>query len=239
VAFGAEEMGLIGSKSFVNNSPVPLKNIKGMFNFDMVGRLDTASMMLSIGGTKTALESEDILKKLNSGFELALSGEGNGPSDHASFYMQDIPVFFISTGTHPDYHTPDDDADRINYAGIKKVTEYTLEVATELANRDSALTFSEAGPKVQRRGGRFKVTLGIMPDYAGMDKRGLRVDAVSKDRPAEKGGMQTGDVITAINGKKVGNIYDYMNRLQSLEAGKTISVDILRDDAEMVLIIQL
>lgn len=239
VAFGAEEMGLIGSKAFVANSPVPVENIKAMFNFDMLGRLDTANMTLSIGGTKTALESESILHKLNNGFELALTGEGNGPSDHASFYMQDVPVFFISTGTHPDYHTPEDDPERINYEGIREVTEYIHKVLEEVANRDSSLTFREAGAKVQRRGGRFKVTLGIMPDYAGMDKRGLRIDAVSKDRPAEKGGMKRGDVITAINGKKVGNIYDYMNRLQTLEAGTSISVDIIRDSTEMVLIIGL
>jgi predicted metalloprotease with PDZ domain len=211
-----------------------------MFNFDMVGRLDTATNALSIGGTKTALETEGILNDLNPGFQLAFSEEGVGPSDHASFYLQSIPVFFVSTGAHPDYHTPNDDADLINYEGEKKVAEYALALITEVANRDSALTFQEAGAKFQRsRGGRYKVTLGIMPDYAGMEKRGLRIDAVTKDKPAYKGGMIKGDIITAIDGKKVGNIYDYMSRLQTLEAGKTISVDVIRDDKEMVLIIQL
>jgi S1-C subfamily serine protease len=78
-----------------------------------------------------------------------------------------------------------------------------------------------------------------MPDYAGLEKRGMRIDAVTKGKPADKGGMKKGDIITAIEGKKVGNIYDYMNRLQTLEAGQRISVDIIRDNKETVLIIQL
>jgi predicted metalloprotease with PDZ domain len=211
-----------------------------MFNFDMVGRLDTASNALSIGGTKTAVETEEILNRSNPGFQLAFSEEGVGPSDHASFYLQNIPVFFISTGAHSDYHTPSDDAEFINFDGVKKVADYAYLLLEDVANRDSALTFQEAGPKFQRsRGGRFKVTLGVMPDYAGLEKRGMRIDAVTKGKPAEKGGIKKGDIITAIDGKKVGNIYDYMNRLQSLEAGKTISVDVIRDGKEMVLIIQL
>lgn len=239
-AFGAEEMGLVGSKAFTNEPPIETKNMVGMFNFDMVGRLDTITNGLSIGGTKTAKEIEEILNQKNTDFELAMSPEGIGPSDHASFYLQDVPVFFISTGAHSDYHTPQDDIEFINYEGAQKVTEYAHSLVMEVANRDERLTFQEAGPKFQRsRGGRFKVTLGIMPDYAGLEKRGMRIDAVTKGKPADKGGMKKGDIITAIEGKKVGNIYDYMNRLQSLEAGQVITVDVLRDNKETVLIIQL
>ena len=239
-AFGAEEMGLIGSKAFISEPPVKTDNMVGMFNFDMVGRLDTAENALTIGGTQTAMETEELLNRRNPGFQLAFSAEGVGPSDHATFYLQNIPVFFISTGAHSDYHTPGDHPDRINYDGVKQVASYAWDVISEVATRDSALTFQESGPKFQRsRGDRFKVTLGIMPDYAGIEKRGMRIDAVTSGKPADKGGMQKGDIITAIEGKKVGNIYDYMNRLQNLEAGQTISVDIIRDDKEKVLIIQL
>ncbi|WP_372950531.1 M20/M25/M40 family metallo-hydrolase [Mariniphaga sp.] len=239
-AFGAEEMGLIGSKAFIANPPVTEEKMVAMFNFDMVGRLDSVNNALSIGGTQTAKETEEIINQLNPGFKLALSGEGIGPSDHASFYLQNIPVFFISTGAHADYHTPFDDADAINYEGAKKVTEFAHLLVHELATRDSTLTFQQAGAKFQRsRGGRFKVSLGIMPDYAGLEDRGLRIDAVTIGKPADLGGMKKGDIITAIDGKKVGNIYDYMSRLQTLEAGQTISVDILREEKETVLIIQL
>ncbi len=240
VAFGAEEMGLVGSKAFVNDPPVATEKMVAMFNFDMMGRLDTTTNALSISGTKTSKEAEEILNNLNTDFELAFSEEGIGPSDHASFYLQNIPVFFFSTGAHPDYHTPKDDAELINYEGEKKVLDYAVKVIEEVTNRDRKLTFQEAGSKFQRsRGGRFKVTFGIMPDYAGLEKRGMRIDAVTKGKPADKAGMQRGDIITAIEGKKVSNIYDYMSRLQTLEAGQRISVDIIRDNKETVLIVQL
>jgi aminopeptidase YwaD len=240
VAFGAEEMGLVGSKAFTNKPPVETEKMVAMFNFDMVGRLDPKSNGLSIGGTQTSKETEAILTDLNTGFELAFSPEGVGPSDHASFYLQNIPVFFISTGAHSDYHTPVDDAEFINYEGTKKVADYSYLVISELANRDEALTFQEAGPKFQRsRGGRLKVTFGVMPDFAGLEKRGLRIDAVTPGKPAEKAGMKKGDIITAIEGKKVGGIHDYMSRLQTMEVGQQVSVDIIRDEKETVLIVQL
>ena len=195
---------------------------------------------MSIGGTKTSKETEQILNDLNPGFSLSLSGEGVGPSDHASFYLQNIPVFFISTGAHSDYHTPQDDIDLINFEGAKEVMDYAHKLVSEVANRSEKLTFQEAGAKFQRsRGGRFKVTLGVMPDFAGLEKRGMRIDGVTKGKPAHKGGMLKGDIITAIEGKKVGNIYEYMNRLKTLEAGQTITVDVLREDKPTVLIIQL
>ena len=240
VAFGAEEMGLIGSKTFIDKSPVDLKKVVAMFNFDMVGRLDDKTKSLSIGGTLTSKESENLLSGFNPGFNLTFSGEGVGPSDHASFYMQNIPVFFYSTGAHPDYHTPGDTPEKINYDGVSRISDYAAKVILEVANRDKNLTFQEAGSKSMRsRGGRFKVTLGIIPDYAGMEKRGMKVDGVSKGKPAEKAGILKGDIITAIDGKTVGNIYDYMNRLKTFEVGQTISVDLIRNDQHIVLIVQL
>ena len=239
VAFGAEEMGLLGSKEFTMKSPVETDKMVAMFNFDMIGRLKEDNS-LNIGGTKTAEETEDLLNELNPDFTLAFTGEGIGPSDHASFYLQDIPVIYISTGAHPDYHTPQDDAELINFEGAQKVMDYSAALVDDVVNRAEKLTYQEAGSKFQRsRGGRFKVTLGVMPDFAGVEKRGMRVDAVSKGKPAYAAGMKKGDIIIAIDGKKVGNIYEYMDRLQKLEAGATISVDILRDEKPTVLIVQL
>lgn len=240
VAFGAEEMGLIGSTSFTANAPVDLNKVVAMFNFDMVGRLDTISRALSIGGSQTSLETEEILNRLGKGFNLSLSPEGSGPSDHAAFYMQDIPVFFISTGAHPDYHTPADVAEKINYEGVSDIVDYIWKIASEVSNREDLLTFQESGSKVRRsRGGRMKVTLGVMPDFAGQEKSGLRIDAVTKGKPASQAGMLKGDIITAINGNPVGNIYDYMNRLNTFEEGQTISIDIMREGKPQVLIVQL
>jgi len=242
VAFGAEEMGLLGSKHLVNSNMIDLKKVDAMINIDMVGRLKPNGK-LEIGGTGTSPISDSLLKATPGAdlFKLAMSPEGYGPSDHASFYGKEIPVFFFSTGSHLDYHTPFDTPDKINYEGLKKVDDYIFNLAYELANIKQKLTFRMAGPKegsgMSRRG--FKVTLGIMPDYAGEEKSGLRVDLVIPGRPAALAGMKNGDIITAVNGQKVKNIYDYMYRLAKLHHGETITVEIIRNGEKKVLLVQL
>jgi len=241
VAFGAEELGLLGSKYFITNSPVNKNDITAMVNFDMIGRLDLDKPGIMIGGTGTAVESEALLNNLShENLKLSYSPEGFGPSDHAAFYAENIPVFFISTGAHTDYHTPADDAELLNYEGEKIVLDWSYKLINELANRDTSLSFQEAGPKKRARHGyRLKVTLGIMPDFTSEIDNGLGVGGVRSDGPADKGGMKKGDIIVALDGKPVNNIYDYMNRLKKLEPGQITTVDVIRDGEKIVLIIQL
>ena len=173
--------------------------------------------------------------------KLTLSEEGYGPSDHSSFYGKDIPVLFFSTGAHLDYHTPYDTPDKINYDGLVIISELVYEISSELAGNNKKLVFMEAGPKtLTNRGMRSRgVTLGIMPDFAGNIKNGLRADFVTPGRPADLGGMKKGDIIVAINGKTINNIQDYMFRLSKLEHGETIQVEVLRGDKKELLLITL
>lgn len=242
VAFSGEEMGLVGSKQFIKKCPVPISSIKAMINLDMIGRLGLDSGAVMIGGTGTSAEAGDILSKYvkKYSFRSNFSPEGFGASDHSSFYIENIPVFFFTTGVHSDYHTPEDDADLINYSGEKEVLSFAYDVLTDIANRENNLSFREAGPKMASRAGtRFKVTLGILPDFTSSGNEGLRIDGVSKDRPAYRAGLLKGDIITAVNGKSVKNIYEYMDRLKTLEAGTTCSVDIKRNGKIKVFLIQL
>jgi aminopeptidase YwaD len=241
VAFGAEEMGLLGSKYFVNHPTVDLSRIVAMVNLDMLGRFDTARG-IQIGGAGTSLEADSLIKLANKpgNFKLALNREGSGPSDHSSFYGRNIPVFFVSTGAHTDYHTPYDDADRINIQGLKSVSDFVYRLVLGIAGNPDKLTFREAGPKESAAPGyRFKVTLGFMPDFSSTDVEGVRVDFVTKGKAAERGGIKNGDIITAIDGLAVKNIYDYMYRLSKLSKNQIISVELLRNSQKEVLIIQL
>lgn len=242
VAFSGEELGLLGSKRFVDNSVIDLNKVNAMVNLDMVGRL-TDSTKLQIGGVGTADQFRKIIAESSDTtvYTLSLAEEGYGPSDHASFYGKNIPVLFVSTGAHLDYHTPADTGDKINYDGMVKISDMAFRVISEVADMNTKLIFKEAGPKiVASRGSRKKgVTLGIMPDFAGNVKNGLRADLVTPGRPAALGGMKKGDVIVSINGKPVGNIQDYMFRLNQLKAGETINVEVLRGTQKVVLIIQL
>lgn len=124
---------------------------------------------------------------------------------------------------------------------MENIASIVFNTASILASSDKRLIFKEAGPKIdsgramRKRG----VTLGIMPDFAGNIKNGLRADFVTPGKPAAMGGMKKGDIITAINGKKVNNIQDYMFRMGQLKHGETINVEVLRDDKIEVLLIQL
>ncbi|KPL20604.1 MAG: hypothetical protein AMS23_10675 [Bacteroides sp. SM1_62] len=241
IAFGAEEMGLLGSKHYINNPILPLEDILVMINLDMVGRL--RNQQLQVGGVGTARESEEIVTQLvpHDSLILGTTLEGFGASDHSSFYGKDIPVLFLTTGAHTDYHTPEDDIEHINLEGMVTIADYTSRVAQHIDRMDNLLTYQEAGPKVPfqgRRGGR--ITLGIMPDFTDNDdKNGMRVDFVTPGKPAYNGGMKKGDFIMAIEGQPVNGIYDYMYRLKSVNKGQIIVVTVKRDEQLLDLLVQL
>lgn len=243
MAFGAEEMGLLGSQFFAANPLVDLKDVKAMINFDMIGRLDKTELSVMVAGTGTAVEWEGKLAEYEktTNLEFGHSPEGYGASDHSSFYASGVPVLFFSTGAHEDYHTPLDDAPKINYEGEKEILDYAYEIVAELVNLENNLTFQEAGPKQKRSGyGRgLKVKLGIMPDFTSKDNDGLGVGGVTQGGAASKSGMMKGDKIIAMEGFTVTNIYDYMNRMKKFKPGQTISVDIIRDGKKKVLVVVL
>lgn len=240
IGFSGEEMGLLGSKNFIDNAGIDLSKVIAMINLDMLGRLNEDDI-LQVSGVGTAAGLKDLVLSNSdtSTVKLLLSEEGYGPSDHSSFYGKDIPVLFYFTGAHADYHTPGDTYDAINYDGMVKISGLIFNVASALATSDTSLQFREAGPRTPTTGRMKGVTLGIMPDFAGVVKNGLRADLVTPGKPAALGGMKKGDIITAIEGKPVNNIEDYMFRMNQLKRGQTISVDVLRNGKKVGLLIQL
>ena len=239
MGYNAEEEGLLGSKYFVNNPTVDLSMIVSMINMDMIGRM--SDKKITVGGTGTTSEFEMILKEVNQnhGLQLKMSPEGYGPSDHASFYVNDIPVLFFFTGTHTDYHKPSDDWQHINVQGEKKIVDLIYDLTLKLNNLDEKLAFTEAGPKEPTQSRRsFNVTFGVIPSY-GSQAEGLEIDGARKDGPAANAGMLKGDVIIEIGGKEIKNIYDYMYRLGELKSGQTVEVKVLRNNKELLLSINL
>lgn len=242
VAFSGEEMGLLGSKHFVDNMGIEPSDVNLMVNLDMVGRLKEGNGV-QVGGVGTAEGLRDTIISFADTTMLSLSftEEGYGPSDHSSFYGRNIPVLVFTTGAHLDYHTPADTPDKLNYAGMVRIGELLTEIVSSAANDTERLAFREAGPKgpSQSMGRRRGITLGLMPDFAGNVKNGLRADFVTPGKPAALGGMVRGDIIVAIEDKPVNNIDDYMFRLSQLKPGQTITVEVIRDDKRELLLIQL
>ncbi|HOI88498.1 MAG TPA: M28 family peptidase [Lentimicrobium sp.] len=244
VAFGAEEMGLLGARWFVANSPVPLSSVKAMLNMDMVGRLSTDDPRVTISGTGTFTVADSIIDATAAGrpFEIGKSPDGFGPSDHAAFYGEGIPVLFFSTGAHGDYHTPFDLPDRINYTGQATVTSFVESLASGISLLPSAPLFTESGSRQQagHYGRNLKVTLGIMPDVSGAETSGgMKVEGVRNQGPAARAGMAKGDIIVAINGMTVNNVYDYMGRMGKLKPGETVNIEVIRNGKHKILIVQL
>jgi len=241
ITFDAEEEGLFGSKYFVNHPVVPLASIKAMINLDMVGRLNEKKV-LQIYGNGTALEMDTIVKTYLKKYPFApiFHPGGTGPSDHSSFYSKNIPILFFMTDLHTDYHTPADTPDKINYNGMEEIAGFAYDLAVDIANRPKALTFKEVDSPAENTNSRpYKVSMGIMPDFASTENNGVRVDAVTKGRPAEKGGILKGDFIITINGASVKNIQDYMFQLGKCNSGDKIKVEVKRNNQTVQLEVQL
>lgn len=250
VFFGAEEQGIAGSKSFVEwmkqadsrriNLPADINGIVAMVNLDMVGRMRDSSLLVS--GTGTSAEFKSMAEKAaeQTSLHVSCTPDGYGPSDQLSFVSADIPVLYLTTGGHMEYHTPEDAPSTLNYDGMQLILEYTKELVARLAGLPAAPAFINVPGSQPMSHPRFKVTLGLMPDVTGASTvPGVRADIVVAGKPAHKAGMKNGDVIQEIDGKAVKRIEEYMERLSELQPGTTIPVKVLRGDETIVLQVQL
>lgn len=248
--FGAEEQGLVGSKKFLEwmkqdddrriNLPTDIKNIVAMVNLDMVGRMRDNAMSVSGTGTSSKFKAmaESVAEQTN--LHITCTPDGYGPSDHASFVAADIPVLFLTTGGHMEYHTPGDVPSTLNYDGMQQTLEFSLELIARLASMPDTPDFINVPGSNTQSHAKFKVTLGLMPDVMGASSTpGLRADIVVAGKPAHNAGIRSGDIIQEIDGKPVKDIEEYMVRLSELTAGTTIPVKVLRGEETIIFQVQL
>jgi aminopeptidase YwaD len=161
-------------------------------------------------------------------FALTLNEDGYGPSDHSSFYSKQVPVLFLWTGTHEDYHKPTDTADRVNYEGLARVAAFARDVVRAVDDAEKRPTYTQA--KSDASAGRsvgFRVYLGTIPNYAEGGE-GLKLDGVRENSPAERAGLKAGDVIVKLAGRDVKNVYDYTYALGEMKAGQEYEVELMR-----------
>ncbi len=225
ISFSGEEIGLLGSNYFAKNPTIDLSKTNYMLNMDMVGRL-REDKTLSVSGTGTAPIWKQVLNSANTEFKLVLKESGVGPSDHTSFYLQDIPVLHFFTGQHEDYHKPSDDIEKLNYEGMKSITDYIYTLIAELDD-DPKLAFE----KTKNESGEvpsFKVALGVMPDYL-FGGKGMRIDGITEDRSAHRAGLQKGDVVVQLGDSTVVDMMSYMRALSVFEEGSSTKVIVDRN----------
>lgn len=229
ILFSGEEMGLLGSNYFSKNPTLDLKQVAYMINLDMVGRLRD-DKTLSVSGTGTTPIWPQMLNSLNPGFKLVLDESGVGPSDHTSFYHQEIPVLHFFTGQHEDYHKPTDDAEKLNYQGMEEIAAYLFDLLKAMEG-EQEIAFRETQNE-QEDLPSFKVAMGVMPDYLYSDG-GMRIDGVTQGRPAANAGLRKGDVVVRMGDSTVTDIYGYMRALSVFEAGDTTTVVVKREGEEI------
>ncbi len=234
LAFSAEELGLVGSKKWVADPTLDLGAVNYMLNMDMVGRLN-AQKVLAVNGVGTSPAWKPALEAVRvGGITTQTTESGIGPSDHTSFYLQNIPVLHFFTGQHREYHKPADDAHLVNYEGLLSVSEYILALIQRLDGQGK-LAFTKTRDEDEKREvASFKVSLGVMPDYVHAGK-GMRVDAVIEGRPGAKAGMKDGDIIIGIGNMEVTDIYTYMEGLSKFKAGDKTQVKVKRGEEELTL----
>ncbi len=227
IAFSGEERGLWGSNFFNKNPTIDIKSINYMINMDMVGRLNEERKIM-LNGYGTSPEWDELVSELNKDiFNIVTSDSGIGPSDHTSFYLNDIPVLQFFTGQHEDYHRPGDDVEKINWDGLLDIANFITAMAMKM-DGNGEVDFTKTDDSNTMSAPAFKVTLGVIPDYL-YDGKGMRIDGIREGRPAGNAGMIKGDIVTKMGDIEVNDMMSYMEALANFEAGQQTEVYFMRD----------
>ncbi len=231
IAFTGEEMGLYGSKHYVKKEEDVLKITNYMINLDMVGRMNDEKKLI-INGVGTSAVWKYVMKTIDfDSLQIVTTESGVGPSDHTSFYLNQIPVLHFFTGIHEDYHKPSDDVDKINYEGIESVIRYIMTVISRLDDK-LKLSYIKTKDEDVMSAPKFSVTLGVLPDYT-FEGEGMRIDMVKDNRPASTAGIEGGDIVIQMDNHKVDNMKSYMEGLAKYKKGDKVKVKVKRGTQEL------
>lgn len=232
--FSGEELGLVGSKKYCERPTIDLKSVNYMLNMDMIGRLND-ERVLKLGGVGTSPSFVPTINPIDANsLKIKQDSSGMDASDHTSFYLQNIPVLFAFTGQHSDYHKASDDVEKINFGGMNLVIGFLAALIEELDKQPKQVF--QATKNTQQKTGGFKVTMGVMPDYV-FDGTGMRIDGVTDGKPAQKAGLQKGDVVVKLGQDDVKDVQGYMQALSKYKKGENTSVTIKRGVEEKVFLI--
>lgn len=234
-AFSGEELGLYGSRHYIESSNSTAA-IKAMINLDMVGRL--RENRLTVFGARSGENLSDLVTKNARALGLDITDSNDvGRSDHMSFYSKKIPVLHFFTGTHGDYHRATDTWDKLNFEGMAKISDLVLVTALEIANRKEPIRFVSLPSRPSETAGSargVRVYLGTIPDY-GAVATGVRLAGVSSGSPAAQAGLREGDVIVRLGDKDIQNIEDLTDALQAHKSGDQVNLVVLRAGAPITL----
>jgi hypothetical protein len=245
VAFTGEEMGLLGSTRYVEHPAWPLGATRTMVNIDMIGRGPNREIQVAGTGTSPRFPALITAGARAADLRPVINEGGYGPSDQTPFYARNIPVLFLFTAPHADYHRPTDDWQKVDAAYLEAVTRLIAHAVTDLAGAAGPIEFVRADGALPRGGpssggegygGRgYGPYLGTVPDFSPVD-RGIKLAGVKDGSPAAAAGIRGGDVIVGWNGRPVHNMQDYAQALKSQRAGDRVELAILREGKEITVV---
>ncbi|HSF57836.1 MAG TPA: M20/M25/M40 family metallo-hydrolase [Candidatus Binatia bacterium] len=235
-AFSAEELGLHGSRQYVNYPSVPLSSTKAMVNLDMVGRL--RDKRLTVFGTRSARGLSAIVLEEAQKLGLQVTeSDGIGRSDHMSFYNKQIPALHLFTGSHADYHRPSDTWEKLNIEGMARVTELVQGLTERIANRKQPMVFVSLPSRPPTTGSEpqgYGAYLGSIPEF-GASEEGVRLAGVQDGSPAASAGLREGDVIIKLAEMKIQNLEDLTAALRSKKPGDSVEITVVRNSQHLTL----
>ncbi len=215
VFWDGEEKGLLGSRHFVSQPTHPLSTIRFTLNADMMGRLPASGLQLQ--GWRTATGLRQFFAQCNTDLmTLDFDRRYVPDSDHWPFFERGIPSIMLHTDKHEDYHRPSDDAEKINYVGLRDGAKFLFRCAVELANAEETPAFRELykseinnlslqpgwmrAPKLIRPA---PARLGVSYDPELAEKGLVRITRVEPGSPSALGGIESGDEIMEFAGQVV------------------------------------
>ena len=236
-AWSGEELGLLGSSWWTDRVVDPHSeeeefsdHVIAYLNFDMVGRMRDSLSLFGVGSSN-GWEREIERANVRVGMPISPQEESSLPTDATAFFSRGAPILSAFTGSHDDYHTPRDSAEKLDYQGMEEIASLMGEIAFSLASAQQGPDFvpaSSAGNHPAPSG--IRVYLGTVPDYARSDVAGVALSGVSRGGPAERGGLRGGDIIVGVAGRNIEIIYDYTYALDALKADEVIEIRVLRGD---------
>lgn len=227
---GVRKINLIDIESNSSEAQVLIAAL----NLDMIGRLRDKLVLQGTGSSDywaSAIESRNAVI----GLPLALSSDTNIPTDASSFYAVGVPILSAFTGSHPDYHTPRDTPDKLNYPDAARVARLMGLITRGLAISDEKPNYIRQEIQAQRpaRAG-MRAYLGTSPSY-GEDIVGVLLYDVTAGSPADKAGVKAQDIIVGLAGSTIEDIYDYTTALDQIKIGEETEIIVQRDGERFTL----
>jgi hypothetical protein len=222
--YSAEELGLVGSRYWVEHPTIGFEQVITMLNFDMVGRMQGGTLL--VGGTGTSPVLGDLVESLRGyeGLEFVVDPPGSAPSDNSNFYEKEVPVLFLFTGIHEDYHRSTDDAHLLNASGTERIAKLARRIVRELDAADVRPAFTSAPGMANYWVP--SVHYGLTFDAVSDDVPGVAsVVVLIPDSPAALGsdghGLVEGDIVLSLDGVLVETVEQLEELLREIDDERT------------------